>query len=260
MIKLSPNTMFSYSVSKGTAEARAKLAERINDKVFKNVLDLYGKKGSCGLGSIKQRYNLALPERKNVNIVPLPVKDYEDFGGGMQIEDMGDRILGYSIQIPVSKKRKMNILDLPEFMHESTHVLDYLLNPRYISNTKRMYDLNIFDKEYFSIYEKLFDNPDAMFSNSAKKMLFLADEKTREAIKDLPFKEKITFLKYIKYNMQMEDHAYNQDLKFAKLMKKLGRPTDSESLQDYASVMHFRKKIGIVNNIIQEELAKARVK
>ena len=60
--------------------------------------------------------------------------------------------------------------------------------------------------------------------------------------------------------MQMEDHAYNQDLKFAKLMKKLGRPTDSESLQDYASVMHFRKKIGIVNNIIQEELAKARVK
>jgi len=260
MIKLSPNTMFSYSVSKGPKEVRERLAERINEKVFKDVLDLYEKKGACGLGAIKQRYNLALPERKNVNIVPLPIKDYDEYGGGMQIEDTGNRLLGYSIQIPVSKKKKMNILDLPEFMHESTHVLDYLLNPRYISNTKKMYDLNIFDKDYFNIYEKLFDNPEAMFSNSAKKMLTLADEETRKAIKDLPFKEKITFLKYIKYNMQMENHAYNQDLKFAKLMKKLGKPTEQESLQDYASIMHFQQKIGIVNNILQEELAKARIK
>ena len=56
--------------------------------------------------------------------------------------------------MPVNSKKKLNILELPSFMHESTHVLDYLFNPKYIANYRKMCEKNIYEKDYFKIYEK----------------------------------------------------------------------------------------------------------
>ena len=32
----------------------------------------------------------------------------------------------------------------------------------------------------------------------------------------------------MKYCMEMENHAYCEDIKFARILKKLGKPTDKE--------------------------------
>ena len=144
------------------------------------------------------------------------------------------------------------------FMHESTHVLDYLLNPKYIANYKLMCEKHIYDKKYFSLYEKYFDNPEFMAQNDRNKMLELAELETRRGLKKISPDEKIIFLKFIKYSMEMEQHAYSQDVMYAKILQKLGKPIDKESLEDYTKYMAFSEKIDIVNKLIKEEIYKAR--
>ena len=52
----------------------------------------------------------------------------------------------------------------------------------------------------------------------------------------------------------MENHAYNQDVFYAKLLQKLGKPVDEECLEDHNRYMAFPEKIEIINKLIKEEL------
>ena len=58
--------------------------------------------------------------------------------------------------------------------------------------------------------------------------------------------------------MEMEYHAYNQDVKYAKLLQKLGKPVDKVDLENYNDFMAFPEKINIVNKLIKEELETIR--
>lgn len=260
-VRISPNTKFSQNIARGTILSRAKNTEELNTRVFKRILQLYGNKNICGLGAIKSSYNSLLPERKNVQIVPLPVKDYDDYGGGVRIDEEKNNLLsGYTIEIPTNKKKKLNILELSSFMHESTHILDYLFNPKYIANYRQMCQRNIYDKKYFEIYDKYFYNPEEMKTNSKKRMLMIAEEQSRQALKNVAHEDKLVFLNFIRYSLEMERHAYAQDVMYAKLLQKLGKPTDKESLEDYTQYMAFTEKIEIVNKLIQEEILNTRTR
>ena len=259
MIKLSPNTRFSHNIARGSITQRTKLTEELNHKVFDRMLQLYGSKDSYGIDAIKNNYNSLLPERKKIGILPLPAKDCYEYNGGVVVDEAGNNVLsGYSIEVPTNKKKKLSILELSSFMHESTHILDYLLNPKYIANYRQMCEKNICDKKYFDIYERYFYNTEEMRNNSKDKMLKLAEEKTREALRRVSYQEKIIFLNYIKYSLEMEHHAYKQDYFYAKILKKLGKPVEEENLKDYNKYMAFPEKIEIVNNLIREEIAKIR--
>ena len=260
MIHLSRNTAFSPLLSKGTLQARSNFVEQVNDKVFNEVLSLYKKKDVCAVEAMQSRYNSALPEKKNVKIVSLPKKDCDDYAGGMFVDVYKDCVRGYAIQLPVEKNKKVNISILPNFMHESTHVLDYLLNPKYVRNYKKMCEKNIFDKKYFQIFPKLFDNPAEMVSKPSGEMLEKAKTQTTEELRHVPFNQKIVFLNFIKYALELEQHAYNQSLKFEKLMKKAGKLTAQESFDGFTDVMKYKEKHQIVKDIIQDEIIKERKK
>lgn len=261
MIKLSSNTRFSHYISRGSILSRKKLSEEINQKVFQRMLQLYDNKNACGIGVIKNSYNAILPERKDIQILPLPPKDYDEYGGGVRVEEGRKNILsGYSIEVPTNKKKKLNILELSQFMHESTHILDYLLNPKYIANYRQMCERNVYDKEYFSLYDKYFYNTEDMKKNRKKDMLELVESETRKGLKKVLSDEKLVFLNFIKYSLEMENHAYKQDLLYARILQKLGKPIDEESLNDYNKYMAFPEKIDIVNKLIKEEIEKIRQK
>ena len=261
MIKLSSNIRFSPNISRGSVLFRKKLTEELNTKVFQSMLKLYEKKNDCGIEVVKSRYNSVLPERKNVQIVPLPLGDCDSYGGGVCIEESREDFLsGYSIEVPTNKKKKLNVSLLSAFMHESTHILDYLLNPKYVANYRQMCEKKIYDKEYFKIYERYFYNTDDMMHNDKEKMLMLAEEETRKALRRVQFDKKIVFLNYMKYSMEMEYHAYNQDILYAKLLQKLGKPIDSECLGDYNKYLAFPEKIEIINKLIREAIELQRVK
>lgn len=259
MIKILPNTKFSYSYSRGAIADRVKRSDEFNKQIFDRILQLYDKKTLCGIGVIKNSYNKFLPDNKNIQISPLQARDYDEYGGGTRVEDINGHLIGYSIEIPVNVKKKLNILELPEFMHESTHVLDYLFNPKYISNYKKMCEKRIFDKDYFKIYDKWFYNTEDMLKNNKNKMLQKAEIETKKALEDVPFDEKIVFLNFIKYSMEMEKHAYKQEVMFRNLLLELKRNVDEESVVDYSKVNCFKEKIDIVNNLIKDELENKRI-
>jgi len=255
MIKLSPNTRFSINIAKGTIKQRKRLTEELNKKVFQRMVQLYGNKDSFGLDAIKNNYNSLLPEHKKIQITALPQKDCIDYSGSVIVDENGENVLsGYLMEIPATKKKKLNITDLSNFMHESTHILDYLLNPKYIANYRQMCEKNIYEKRYFDIYKKYFFNTEDMQNNDKDVMLKLADEKIREGLRRVSHSEKIIFLNYIKYSLEMENHAYNQDVFYAKLLQKLGKQVDEECLEDHNRYMAFPEKIEIINKLIKEEL------
>ena len=253
-----PNTKFSYNLSRGAIPEKLKYCDEYNQRIFKRILQLYDSKTSCGIGVIKNSYNKFLPENKNIEISPLQARDYDEYGGGTRVEEISNCLIGYSIEMPVNTKRKLNILELPAFMHESTHVLDYLFNPKYIMNYRKMCEKNIFENDYFKIYEKWFYNTEEMLINNKKDMLRKAEEETRTALQEVPHEEKMIFLNYIKYSMQMEKHAYEQGVKFAESLLKLKKPVDKESLDDYGKRLCFKEKIDIINRLIKEELESKR--
>ena len=259
MIKLSPNMRFSPNISKGSMSARIRTADELNNKVFQRMLKLYDKKDSYGLCAVKNNYNSVLPERKNIEMFPIKVKETDDLSASTTIQEQRENFLsGYSIELPAEKKKKLNILDLSQLMHETTHVLDYLLNPKYVANYKQMCERNIYNKNYFNLYEKCFYNPADMRKNDTKQMLVIAEEETRKILKRIPKKDKLIFLNYIKYSMEMEYHAYNQDVKYAKLLQKLGKPIVKADLENFNDFMAFPEKIKLVSKLIKEELEKNR--
>ena len=258
MIKLSQNMRFSYNISRGSMSSRKKLADELNVKIFERMVQLYDRKNTCGLGAVKSRYNSTLPERKDIEINPIRIKKDDDLSGSTSISENGRNILsGYSIELPANKKKKLSISDLSQLMHESTHVLDYLLNPKYAANYFHMCEKNIFNKKYFNLYEKYFYNTEDMMNGKKKEMLILAEEETRKGLRGVPKEEKIIFLNYIKYCMEMEYHAYSQDIKYTKLLQKLGKPIVKEDLEDFNKFLAFPEKITLVNQLIMEELRSA---
>ena len=258
MIKLSHNMSFSYKISRGSMSSRIKTADELNTKVFNKMLQLYDRKSSFGINAIKSGYNSVLPEKKNIQILPL-MSENSKFVGRTDIEEYKPNLLsGYTIQLPADKKKKFNIQYLSYLMHESTHILDYLLNPKYLANYKQMCERDIYAKNYFNLYEKYYYNTDEMKNNSKNKMLALAEEETRKSLRRVPHKDKLIFLNYIKYSMEMEFHAYNQDANYAKMLQKLGKKVDDSDLKNFNDFMAFPEKIEIVNKLIKEELEKNR--
>ena len=77
-----------------------------------------------------------------------------------------------------------------------------------------------------------------------------AEKKLRKGVEGLDSKTKIVLLKYMRNSMIMEQHAYKQDVLYARILKKLGRRVDSEDLKDYNKIIMFTEKIKIVEKIL----------
>ena len=109
MIKILPNTKFSYDLTRGTIADRIKRSDEFNKHIFDRILQLYDKKTLCGIGVIKSNYNKFLPENKNIQISPIQARDYDEYAGSTRVDEMYGCLTGYSIEIPVNVKKKLNI-------------------------------------------------------------------------------------------------------------------------------------------------------
>lgn len=259
-MKIHPRlTKFSSAYTKGSLAQRFALTDKINQKIFGNTVKLYkGKKNNYPVEIIEDCYNFCTPEDKNIMIKPLKVSKDDDFAGGTHIMEKMGMYAGYLMELPVTQSGKFNIRSLPILMHESTHVLDFLLNPKFLKNDLDFFN-NPLNEKCFKFYEKYFyklgDN-----SESPSEMLKTAEVKTAEFLKTLPDDMKITFLNFMRYSMQMETHAYRQDIHHARILKKLGKPVDSEELINYNKMFLFPEKIKIVENLLAQTIKEEREK
>jgi len=251
-------TKFSSAYTKGSLAQRFALTDKINQKIFGNTVKLYKCKRNYPAEIIEDCYNFCTPEDKNIMIKPLKVSKEDDFAGGTNIMQKMGMYVGYFMELPVTKSDKINIRTLPTLMHESTHVLDFLLNPKFLKNDLDFFN-NPLSEKCFDFYEKYFYK----FGDKSllpAQILETAKKGTEEFLKTLPVDMKITFLNFMRYSMRMEEHAYRQDIHYAKILKKLGKPFDSEELTDYNKVLLFPEKIKIVENLLTETLKEGRSK
>lgn len=252
-------TKFSSVYTKGSLAKRFAMTEKINQKIFGNTAKLYpDKKRNYPVEIIEQCYNFCLPEEKYIMISPLNISKDSDFAGGTTIMEKMGMYVGYLMQIPLTQNNKINIKTLPTLMHESTHVLDFLLNPKFVRN-----DLNISNNPQFDQFAKFYDHFFYKITdenNNPEEILKTANNETKKFIKDLPAKLKISFLNFIRYSLQMEEHAYKQDLHYAKILKKLGKPVDSEELVNYNKLLLLPEKLRIAEELLAKTIKEERSK
>ena len=256
----------SNQYAKGSIASRIKTSEKLNKDVFQQIIPLFEKRGSCFLSDLKARYESSMPENKLVQVLPIKQSVYFEQSGYVMLNDDVVAADCYILGIESRKKGKKNnimIKSLPDFVHESTHIFDYLLNPKYLMNLAKMEKLGIYDKQYYKIYDELFYNPnhigDFGLKNQAN-ILEQAEIETRKALENIPYEEKIIFLNYMKYNMQTEYNAYDQEYKLVEYLRKTRNFASLKKCKNCNDYYHFPEKIEIINKLIKETIQKERAK
>ena len=234
---------------------RFALADKINNKIFGNIVKLYpNKKNTYSAEVIEECYNFCLPEQKTVVLQPMTIYNSEDYCGGVDFLSKMNMYVGFAIELPVTKSDKLHVKTIPTLMHESTHVLDFFLNPKFLRNDVKFNELNK-NEECWEIYQKYFYNSSG---KTLDEILKNAKSSTKEALKKLNPQDRLIFLNFIRYSLQMEERAYKQDSVYAKVLKKIGKPFDKEDLPDYSKIMHTKEKIELADKMLAEEIKKQR--
>ncbi len=248
-------TKFSSAYAKGSLAQRFATADKINNKIFGNVVKLYhDKKNTYPAKIIEQCYNFCLPERKTVVLQPMTVYNSEDYCGGVDFLSKMNMYVGFAIELPVTKSDKLHVKTIPTLIHESTHVLDFFLNPKFLKNDVKFNEIKNSDK-FWNIYHEYFYES---FGKTLDEILNNARTNTKNALKEMNPKDRMIFLNFIRYSLQMEQRAYKQDSVYANALKKIGKPFDKDDLPDYSKIMHAKEKIQLVEKILADEIKKQR--
>jgi len=266
MINPISSIKLSNQYAKGSIASRVKTSERLNKQIFQQIIPLFEKKSSCFLSDLKNRYESSMPENKSVKVLPIKQSVYFEQSGYVMLNDDVIAADCYILGIESRKKGKKNnimVKSLPYFVHESTHIFDYLLNPKYLMNLAKMEKLGIYDKYYYKLYDKLFYNSEHTSDFGLKnkdKILEQAEAETRKALEKIPYEEKIVFLNHMKYSMQTEYNAYDQEYKLVEYLRKTRNFASLKKCKNYNEYYHFSEKIEIINKLIKETIQKERAK
>lgn len=208
---------------------------------------------------IMEKINEILPKPVNITIYKLTednlhpkVKGYAS--PSFTIENKTIYIDGYKIEVPVNNNNKFEFGNCWILLHEFTHIMDYILNPK---RTSSMYAniKEIIPKKLYTTH--LYNNQKEF--NTINKIL-LNFELNRYLYK-LPDKQRVDVLQWIRLALKTEKNAYSNTYKYqAQLDKQLGLnryiATDEEVLSEY----DFDQKLEFINNKLRKTLIKIRKK
>lgn len=258
MVNVEPSVKFSYNLIKGSVESRRKFASELNNKIFNYLLPVFEKR-KVNINYLDKIYTPLLPEPKYIRIKGLEHANRDIFcGQSGYIEEHGIT-KGLTIEL-LTRKSKVSNIDFVTFMHENTHVLDTLTNPKH---TARAINLNYADDRFIPI-NNWYDNVmyhEEKFKNlhSKKQIIKNIHKKTEKALKDFSRIEKINILQDTRYTLEQEYNAYEEQLKYAKILFKIKRPIDKFDLKNYSKKYMFKEKIAILKNTIYKLIHEERI-
>ena len=261
MITINPNVKFSYNFTRGTLNSRREFVSRLNEQFFDSFTRLFdGKK--VKLSDLKKVYEANLPERKNIDVKKMKAKEFIDGKCDYKYSDMGygTDIIGLTLELPI-KNSKVNPTDLPTIMHENTHILSALSIPKVMALVQKMTKQNQYTNAYsnwfmntFYCFEDFDENYTPM--DMVKKVI----DNTNKFLKGKTYKEKIQYLQDVRYQLQEEIHAFEEQNKFALKLKEKGCPINEEDIQDYEGDFQFTKKLELIKEIMIDIFKKKKQK
>jgi len=240
-----PEVRFSQSVAKGSAADRHNKVVQISDKIFQALSEHINKEKI----SVEDMYSVldrVLPESKPIRIVSYK-KDGSRCCSVDYIEKNG-AFVGQEIAVPI-KKRKMESKYLPMYMHELTHALDILFNPKYTLRTKIMEKTKMYDTRYDKFFDETLYRWEN-FSTEEEKSEILKKRK-KEMKKLLSHKtldEKINCVQEMRGVLISEINAYNAEKKYALQMEKKGQSVCQDSTKSTDAYL-FKEKLKLLNEL-----------
>lgn len=260
---------FSYNISKGSIKNRQKLISKYNKQIFsrleQNLKDNY-----ISVADAQKAIDEVLPEKKVIQIRPISSKNKkEEVGYSDYLYGKNWNIEGQTIDIPI-KNNKISIKNLSIFMHELTHVIDTLLNPKTTARVNGMYlrhtyteNLsNIIDKKLYN-YENIEETipfiSNKRYKKTKKEILQTRENELLKFLKGYSVKDKIDYIQEMRNTLIEERTAYAEEKKYAWILTKkhkihLPKFNEIDNLKGY----FFDEKIKILKKIGFEIIDKER--
>ena len=146
-------------------------------------------------------------------------------------------------------------------MHENTHVLDTLAQPKHIALLQKM----VINGKYTTARDNWFqgelynsENLSRFDTIKIKNRMEEIEHLSRKFIKKKSIQDKIDYLNDARYELEQEQNAHAEQLRFAKKLKSLGRVVERDDLEDYDRVYLFTEKINVLKKILREILTNER--
>ena len=255
MLKVSPNVKFSYNLVKGSISQRKVFVSSLNEKLFEQLQPIVTK--DMPIRKFKSIYNKTLPEKKKIEIKTL--KESKDFEGASDyLYDSRDYINGMTLEIPAQRSKILKDA-LVTVMHENTHILDTLSNPKHTVLTQKLYREGKYDNKRDNWFLKVLYNEER--PNSDKEaVLDDVKEKTRNFLKGKSNSDKILLLQDARYQLEQEQHAYFEQLKYAKKIKDMGEEVSENDLTDCEPLYMFTEKIQLLKEMAFDLISQERKK
>lgn len=258
MIKLNPNVRFSYKLTRGTNESRRQLVSKLNEKFFDSFYVMM-QNGKVRLNDLKKVYAEILPENKKVDIKKLKNNTFA-YGASDFVYDDNDNIIGLTLELPLERGVLTSKI-LPTLMHETTHVLSTLANPKQTALTQKLHlagKFSGFYNKWFSDF--LYCKEDINDNYTLKDMRERVLKGTKKLFSGMSIKDKIAYLQDARYQLEEEKDAFREQLKFAKKIVDLGGDVEKEDLLDEDKTFRISEKIDILKELLSDVLEKRHKK
>ncbi len=121
------------------------------------------------------------------------------------------------------------------------------LNEKIFEELQSMNTSNITIRDFKSVYNK-------------ESILEVVKEKTKEFLKGKSNSDKILHLQDARYELEQEQHAYSEQLKYAKKLKDNGEEVSGQDLIDYEPIYMFSEKIQLLKEMIFNLISEERKK
>ncbi len=256
MAQVINNVKFSYNLIKGSVKKREEFVSNLNEQFFNALVPVY-KKNKITLTDIKREYFSLLPEKKVVKIKPLNAKFKLD--GASDYIYIDNSIAGITLEMPL----KHSILpkdSFVTFMHENTHVLDTLANPKHTALTLKLFQENKYDNKRNKWFDNIIYNREPINKTTKENILLNIKNQTQNFLKGKQIEDKIAILQDARYQLEQEKHAYSEQLKYALKLKAKNMPVTEKDLVDESKNFLFDEKIQLLKEITFNLISKERKK
>ncbi len=248
---------FSYNVAKGSMKTRYDKIRSVSDKVFDGIVEkIHDDK--IDINDIATVTENALPENKMIKITKL--ENGDEFGGGCSYMTKNGKYVGQTIEVP-TKDGKIDVEALPVYMHELTHALDTLYNPKYTARTQMMKKRHMYDRRYSQCFDDSLYREEE-YKNAMDKSVLLNRRKyeIRQWLAGRSTSEKIAGIQEAKSMMETEIKAYGSEEIYAKKMQAKGLKVPVDEYENNDERFLFKEKLQILNDMGKDIIHRERYK
>ena len=252
--KLSSAMIVPYKLSRGSVLERQTKAQNLTDEFIQIFLPKVIDKKKLKASTIEHLINTILPEPVKIYIKKNKLDDIANVGTvySFIFKDMYKYIMNLKMHHYLVKTSNTSAI-----IHEFRHLADYIYHPKYLAKERDMFRLGLFNDTWDRTYDNfLYKQINISNNNEKKDVLKTIEDTVKKNLEKYNSKEKITTLQNMRYYLQSELNAYNQEYQFIKKTEEkypqlITEKTNIESFM-------FEDKIKIIEKILKETIFQER--